>query len=144
MQSELKIPSPLRRFTAGKSILKAKSEILSGVLNELFKAYPDIKDHLMDDKGELRNFVNIFINGEDTRYGDGLNTKIKNGDDIRIIPSIAGGSADSNILSSKEVIRYSRHLSLPEVGIEGQKKIKTLYITLLNYLRVYVGIRSNL
>ena len=73
----------------------------------------------------MRNFVNIFIEGEDIRQGGGMNAEVPDGSDVRIIPSIAGGSAN---LSPEEFIRYSRHLSLPEVGIEGQKKIKSAKI----------------
>ena len=117
MASKLKIPSPLRRFTSGNAVLEVEGGTLKSVLEELFNICPEIKNHLIEDNGELRNFVNIFVNGENTRQNGGLNYKIKDDDDIRIIPSIAGGSTSENILSADELIRYSRHLSLPEVGI---------------------------
>ncbi len=69
--------------------------------------------------------MNIFIKGVDIRQMGGMNAEVPDGSDVRIIPSIAGGSAN---LSPEEFIRYSRHLSLPEVGIEGQKKIKSAKI----------------
>ena len=99
MASKLKIPSPLRRFTSGQSILEIEGETLESVLDELFNTYPEIKNHLIEENGKLRNFVNIFINGENTRHNGGLNYKVKDGDDIRIIPSIAGGFSDDDILS---------------------------------------------
>ena len=121
MSSELRIPSPLRRFTDGQSKLEVNSSTVGEVLSELFQAYPEIKNHLVEENGGLRNFVNIFIDGEDIRQKGGMDAEVKDGADVRIIPSIAGGALK---LSSEEFVRYSRHLSLPEVGIEGQKKIK--------------------
>mgnify|MGYP001470974526 CR=1 FL=1 len=122
MASILKIPSPLRRFTNGESSIEVNGNSINKVLEELFSAHPDIKGHLVEEDGSLRNFVNIFINGEDIRQKGGLDTEVSDGSDVRIIPSIAGGSGK---LSSEEFIRYSRHLSLPEVGIKGQTKIKS-------------------
>ena len=121
MASTLKIPSPLRRFTNGQASLDVDGKSVEEVLNELFAKYPDIKNHLMENDGNLRNFVNIFINGETIRQTGGLNSQVDDGSDVRIIPSIAGGTPD---LTPEELARYSRHLSLPEVGIDGQKKIK--------------------
>ena len=125
MASKLRIPSPLRRFTNGESSIDVNGGNVEQILEELFSAHPDIKGHLVEDDGSLRNFVNIFIEGEDIRQGGGMNAEVPDGSDVRIIPSIAGGSAN---LSPEEFIRYSRHLSLPEVGIEGQKKIKSAKI----------------
>ena len=122
MASTLKIPSPLRRFTNGEASIEVNGSNVRDVLEELFQAHPDIKKHLIEEDGSLRNFVNIFIGGEDIRQKGGMDASVADGADIRIIPSIAGGSAK---LSPEEFIRYSRHLSLPEVGIEGQKKIKS-------------------
>jgi len=121
MTSTLKIPSPLRSFTNDQASLNVNGKNIKEVLNELFSEYPDIKGHLMEDDENLRNFVNIFINGENVRQKEGLSTQVNDDSDIRIIPSIAGGTID---LTQEELIRYSRHLSLPEVGVDGQKKIK--------------------
>ncbi len=87
MDSKLRIPSPLRRFTEGKSEIIVDGVNIKEVLDQLFEVYPDIKNHLIDDEGGLRNFVNIFINGEKAN----LKTDVFEGSDIRIIPSIAGG-----------------------------------------------------
>ena len=121
MASKLRIPSPLRRFTNGESSIDVNGNNIKQILEELFSEHPDIKGHLVEEDGNLRNFVNIFIEGEDIRQKGGMSAEVVDGSDVRIIPSIAGGAAK---LSPKEFIRYSRHLSLPEVGIEGQNKIK--------------------
>ena len=121
MASKLRIPSPLRRFTDGESSIAVNGDNVRQILEELFRAHPDIKGHLVEDDGRLRNFVNIFIAGEDIRQKGGMDAEVADGSDVRIIPSIAGGSVN---LSPEEFIRYSRHLSLPEVGIVGQKKNK--------------------
>ena len=102
MASILKIPSPLRRFTNGESSIEVNGNSINKVLEELFSAHPDIKGHLVEEDGSLRNFVNIFINGEDIRQKGGLDTEVSDGSDVRIIPSIAGGSGK---LSSEEFIR---------------------------------------
>ena len=128
MASKLRIPSPLRRFTNGESSLEVHEGTIRMILEELFNAHPDIKDHLVEDDGSLRNFVNIFIDGEDIRQRGGMDAEVADDSDVRIIPSIAGGSVN---LSPDEFIRYSRHLSLPEVGIKGQKKIKSAKVLVI-------------
>ncbi len=130
MSSNLKIPSPLRRFTNGQSAVEVDGNSIKDILDQLFIIHPDIKNHLIEENGNLRNFVNIFINGEDIRQMGGLQAIVDDGSDVRIIPSIAGG-LDSNDLNSNELVRYSRHLSLPEVGIEGQKKLKNAKILVI-------------
>ena len=77
MASTLKIPSPLRRFTNGQASLDVNGKNVEEVLNELFSEYPDIKNHLMENDGNLRNFVNIFINGENIRQTGGLNSQVE-------------------------------------------------------------------
>ena len=92
MSSKLRIPSPLRRFTNGQSELEVNGNNVRKVLDQLFEAHPDIKNHLVEDDGSLRNFVNIFIEGEDIRQKGGLDAEVKEGEEVRIIPSIAGGA----------------------------------------------------
>jgi len=121
MASTLKIPSPLRRFTNGQATLDVSGATIRHVLDELFSEFPDIKGHLIEDSGELRNFVNIYIGKECIKHLGGAEATVDPGADIRIIPSIAGGAPE---LSPAELSRYSRHLILPEVGINGQKKLK--------------------
>ncbi|MEP7285457.1 MAG: MoaD/ThiS family protein [Chloroflexota bacterium] len=88
----IKIPSPLRAYTAGNAEIKVNGETVGAALSDLITQHPDLKQHLYNGD-ELRNFVNVFIGEEDIRYRDGLSTPLEPSDNLRIIPSIAGGSA---------------------------------------------------
>ncbi|MBS1813249.1 MAG: molybdopterin-synthase adenylyltransferase MoeB [Acidobacteria bacterium] len=117
------IPTPLRNFAGGKSEFTTSAATVQAGLEELVAEYPQLKNNLFNAEGKLRSFVNVYVNDDDVRdLSDGLNSKPKEDDEISIIPSIAGG-ADVT-LSNEEIARYSRHLILPEVGMEGQKKLK--------------------
>ena len=88
--SSIKIPTPLRAYTSGQAEIQVAGETVGEALNNLVTQYPDLRQHLYNGSG-LRNFVNVFIGDEDIRYRDGLDTSIEPGDQLRIIPSIAGG-----------------------------------------------------
>ena len=100
MASELRIPSPLRRFTDGQSKLEVSSNTVGGVLNELFQAHPEIKNHLIEEDGSLRNFVNIFIDGEDIRQKGGMDAEVKDGADVGVIAEVQDG--EDHVLISVE------------------------------------------
>lgn len=92
MPVTLKIPAPLRPLTANQSELTLESApTIQAALEELFRKHPGIKDKLVDDKGGLRRYVNLFRNDEDIRSGQGLATALKEGDKLTIVPAIAGG-----------------------------------------------------
>jgi sulfur-carrier protein len=91
MQVRVRVPTPLRRFTQGKDEVSAEGASISAVIESLEHSHPGIRQRLLDDKGELRRFVNIYVNGEDIRFLDALNSQVKDGDDISIVPAIAGG-----------------------------------------------------
>ena len=96
-------------------------------LQRLVGQFGDLRRHLYNDDGKLRSFVNIYVNDEDIRHLDREQTTLKAGDTISIVPSVAGGSGaavDAPELSREEVQRYSRHLIMPEVGLDGQRKLK--------------------
>ncbi|MBN4081392.1 molybdopterin-synthase adenylyltransferase MoeB [Caldithrix abyssi] len=124
MSSQIKIPSPLRRFTGGNSSVSVDGTTVSEVLGNIFNQYPDIRSHLLDENGAIRNFVNIYVNGIDVREQGNLETSVTPGADIRIIPAIAGGADGLPELEQAELSRYARHFSLPEFGMEGQQKLK--------------------
>ena len=128
MAVAVRIPTPLRPYVGNQEALELEGNTVEEVLQNLIQQYADIKRHLFDEEGKLRNFVNIYVNDEDIRYLERENTPIKDNDTLSIVPSIAGGStqvqAASEELSHEEIRRYSRHLIMPEVGMEGQKKLK--------------------
>lgn len=86
----IKIPTPLRAYTGGEAQVSVEGSTIGEALNHLVTRYPDLKPHLYNGD-ELRNFVNIFLGEEDVRFLDGLETEIEANDNLRIIPSIAGG-----------------------------------------------------
>ena len=88
---KIRIPGPLRRLVGGKGEFEVEANLLKDAINELIKINPEFKDRLFDENGELRRFVNIYVNDEDTRFLQGLDTSLKDGDEVSIIPAIAGG-----------------------------------------------------
>ena len=91
MSVTVKIPTPLRRLTQGKDKVAVEGEDVKLLIESLDKAHPGIRDRLCDETGALRHFVNIYVNGEDIRYLGGVTTKLKTGDEVSIVPAIAGG-----------------------------------------------------
>ena len=127
MANRIFIPTPLRPFTNKQESVEAEGATVGELLADLTKKYVGLRQHLYTDEGRLRSFVNIYINDEDIRYLDRERTQVRAGDTISIIPSVAGGKVDvasEPTLSNDEVKRYSRHLIMPEVGMEGQRKLK--------------------
>jgi molybdopterin synthase sulfur carrier subunit len=90
MAINVRIPTPLRTLTGGKEEVPAQGKNVRELIDDLERNYPGIKDRLCDDKG-VRRFVNIYQNEEDIRFLDGLDTAIKDGDSISVVPAIAGG-----------------------------------------------------
>lgn len=91
MPVKVRVPTPLRRFTEGHDEVPADGASIRLVLEDLERRHPGIRERLLDDKGEIRRFVNIYLNGDDIRFLESLNSKVKDGDDISIVPAIAGG-----------------------------------------------------
>ncbi|HXH69906.1 MAG TPA: ThiF family adenylyltransferase, partial [Pyrinomonadaceae bacterium] len=133
------IPTPLLQFAGGQSEIEVEATTVGEALNALTTQFADLKKHLYNDQNKLRNFVNVYVGDEDIRHLDGENTSIKDGETLMIVPSIAGGSAvveakattELPTLNSDEYARYSRHLILPEVGLEGQRKLKAAKVLMI-------------
>ena len=123
------IPTPLRQYTDKHDTVQVEGATIGDLLAQLTTTYPELKKHLYNEQGKLRHFVNIYVNDEDIRYLQKEQTVLGERDTISIIPSVAGGS-DAAVatplpaLEQEEVARYSRHLILPEVGMEGQRRLK--------------------
>ncbi|HMQ02559.1 MAG TPA: molybdopterin-synthase adenylyltransferase MoeB [Pyrinomonadaceae bacterium] len=155
------IPTPLRQFAGGHSEVNVQAATAGDALLELTSEHSELKKHLFNEQNKLRSFINVYVGDEDIRHLDGLATRLKVGETVMIVPSIAGGTGERTLmfakagalsdvndpsvsgnettltggtgdadirfrahLSNAEIARYSRHLILPEVGLEGQKKLK--------------------
>jgi molybdopterin synthase sulfur carrier subunit len=91
MSIVVRIPTPLRRVTDGQDKVSVQGSSINEVIGALDSQYPGIRERLCDEQGELRNFVNIYVNGEDVRFLDGISSSTKEGDEISIVPAVAGG-----------------------------------------------------
>lgn len=91
MAINVRIPTPLRKLTQDKDIVQAAGKNIQEIVENLEKQYPGLKERLCDERGELRRFVNVYLNDEDIRFAQGKQTPVKDGDEISVIPAIAGG-----------------------------------------------------
>lgn len=91
MPVKVRIPTPLQKITDQKSEVEAKGATVQEVIEDLEKNYPGIKERICDEQGKVRRFVNIYLNDEDIRFLDKEKTRVKEGDEVSIIPAIAGG-----------------------------------------------------
>ena len=92
MSVKVRIPSPLRGLTNDLDVVAAEGGTLGACIEGLESAYPGIKDRICDDTGEIRRFVNVFVNGDDVRFLSGLETQLNPGDEVSIVPAVAGGA----------------------------------------------------
>jgi molybdopterin synthase sulfur carrier subunit len=89
----VRIPTALRKITADQDSVSADGDSLSQCIDSLEASYPGLKERLCDESGEIRRFVNIYVNGEDVRFLQGLATPLKDSDEVSIVPAVAGGGA---------------------------------------------------
>ncbi len=127
------IPTALRQYAANHDAIEVEAASVEQALGDLVSQFDQLRRHLYAEDGQLRNFVNVYVNEEDIRYLQKDATPLKSGDTISIVPSIAGGSFSlmdrlaskrKDVLMPAEIKRYSRHLILPEVGMAGQLRLK--------------------
>jgi len=88
---KVRIPTPLRPLTRGQGEVETQGANVAQMIENLEAAHPGVKDRLCDEKGELRRFVNVYVNEEDMRLLKGKETTLKDGDEVSIVPAIAGG-----------------------------------------------------
>ena len=126
--TKILIPTPLRPFVEKQDAVEIDGRTIGELLTNLTTKYGGLKQHLYTPEGKLRSFVNIYVNDDDIRYLQKDLTPLKAGDTVSIIPSVAGGAPSMTAtlpeLSGDEIKRYSRHLIMPEVGLDGQRKLK--------------------
>lgn len=138
MPVTITIPTALRQFTGGISRIEVEATTAGEALNDLTTVHPELRRHLYSDQQTLRSFVNVYVNDEDIRHQAGVDTAIKDGDTMMIVPSIAGGATTETeaapalpSLSNEEIARYGRHLTLPEVGLDGQRRLKAASVLMI-------------
>src|SRR5213079_1514807 len=136
--AKILIPTPLRPYTDKQDAVDANGATVAELLADLTSKHGGLKAHLYNDEGKLRSFVNVYVNDEDIRYLQKEQTPVAASDTVSIIPSVAGGvetvappaapkprtGDGAPALTNDEIKRYSRHLIMPEVGVDGQRKLK--------------------
>lgn len=133
------IPTTLRSFTNRRSELTLDGSTVGEVIQNLADEYPETKKAIFDEAGKPRAFINVFLGDTNIKKLNGYDTEVKDGDTIMLIPAIAGGSVESSVLedgrgeklTNDEIMRYSRHLLLQEVGVKGQKKLKAAKVLIV-------------
>ena len=91
MSAKVRIPTPLRKLTNNEEVVEVTASTVGDAITELQSRYPGIKERLLDESGAVRRFVNVYVNEEDIRFLQNQETPVKSGDEISIIPAIAGG-----------------------------------------------------
>lgn len=91
MATKVRIPTPLRKLTNNEEVVEVTAATIADAIAQLQSRYPGIQERLVDEKGEVRRFVNVYVNQEDIRFLENQKTPLKDGDEISIIPAIAGG-----------------------------------------------------
>jgi adenylyltransferase/sulfurtransferase len=122
------VPTSLRRLTGGEAHIEAQGATLEALLEYLEQRHPGFRQALVDDDGDLRRFVNVYVNQQEVGDEIGIRTPIANGDEVAFIPAIAGGAVP---FTETQVQRYSRHLILPEIGGRGQRKLLNAKVLLI-------------
>ena len=126
------IPTPLRKFTSNTARLNVSAGTVEEALLDLSANYPDLKKHLLDEAGQIRAFLNIFIGEEDIRDLQEGKTALHDDSVVSIVPAIAGGSDDEQF-SKEELARYDRHIIIPEFGLAAQKKLKAAKVLVVGW-----------
>jgi adenylyltransferase/sulfurtransferase len=134
MHVKILIPTPLRSFVGGLNEVVVEGTTVGEALTSLVQRHGQLQKHLYAEDGKLRSFVNVYVNDEDVRYLERNETRLAEKDVVSIVPSVAGGvdtTASTLPLSAEEIRRYSRHLIMPEVGLQGQVKLQQASVLLI-------------
>ena len=92
MAVQVRIPTPLRKFTGGQEAVPADGASIGEIINDLEQNHPGLKERICETDGSVRRFVNLYVNGDDIRFLDNLGSPVKDGDEVSIVPAIAGGA----------------------------------------------------
>jgi len=126
------IPTPLRKFTNQQSKVLVNGSTVKESIDNLIQDFPDLKKNLLEDNGNIRGYVNIFVGEDDIRDLQKEQTSVSEHSTISIIPAIAGGCGADDISFNKEKFaRYNRHIIIPDFGLEAQKKLKASKVLII-------------
>jgi len=133
MSVSVYIPTPFRRLTGDRQYVEAEGSDVRHLLDDLNARYPGLRDLVLSPSGEVPAHVNIYVNNREIHTLSGIETPLHDGDQVAVIPAIAGGAADTDgaaparpqfrPLTPEQVTRYSRHIIMPQVGSAGQRKL---------------------
>jgi adenylyltransferase/sulfurtransferase len=127
MSVKVYIPTPFRALTGGQARVEAEAHDVKTLLGDLETRFPGMRDRLRDEHGALHRFINVYVNSEEISELQGEATTLRGGEEVSIIPAVAGGSA----FTPEEVKRYSRHFLLQDVGPSGQRRLKNARVLLI-------------
>ncbi len=114
------IPTPYRKLTRNQNVVEGHGDTLVELVEDLERRFPGIRDQVFDEAGEIHRYVNVYVNNVAVEELGGKWTPLKDGDEVALIPALAGGAVPFN---EEQIRRYSRHIILPEVGGKGQRKL---------------------
>ena len=121
MAVKVRIPTPLQKLTNNQGEVQCKAASINDMLADLEKQHPGIKERICDADGKLRRFVNIYVNEEDIRFLQGQDTKLKDGDDVSIIPAIAGGAGEKLVKKRVTLVFPQDQIKEPAVFTMAKK-----------------------
>ncbi|KKK54673.1 hypothetical protein LCGC14_3082320, partial [marine sediment metagenome] len=121
------IPTPFRRLAGNQTYVRVEGSSVAEVLNNLGSQYPEMRHMIFDESDEVPGHINIYVNNQEMHTLQGKETPLEDGDEIAVIPAIAGGQ----VLTEDQVNRYSRHIIMPQVGSLGQRKLMAAKVLII-------------
>jgi molybdopterin/thiamine biosynthesis adenylyltransferase/molybdopterin converting factor small subunit len=132
------VPSPFRRLTGNQSLVEGHGKDVAELLEDLERRFPGFRSLLFDDHDQIPAHINIYVNNREISSLKGTATRLQEGDQVAVIPALAGGAGDSECpegapraLTEDQVLRYSRHIIMPQVGSSGQRKLMEARVLVL-------------
>jgi adenylyltransferase/sulfurtransferase len=132
------VPSPFRRLTGNRSLVKAHGKDVAELLEDLERRFPGFRSLVFNDQNQIPAHINIYVNNREISTLEGMATPLRDGDQVAVIPALAGGEGDSErparapwALTEQQVLRYSRHIIMPHVGSVGQRKLMEARVLIL-------------
>jgi adenylyltransferase/sulfurtransferase len=131
MSVKVRIPVPLRSLTGGREEVEVTGTTVREVIENLNSTFPGMRERILSGTDELNRFLTIFLNSQDIRLGEGLKTGVRDGDQLTILPLVAGGSEAGGSLSANGSDRYSRQVIFPEIGRTGQERLQNSSVVIV-------------